>query len=139
LEDGHVWRKYGQKEIQNSKHPRSNYRCTHKSDQGCSAKRQVQICEADPSKYVITYYGKHTCRDPATIPLVVPATGEAHDDRTDNLISFTPNSFTANAAAITAGASSSRLLNLEASATQLSSTSWCPSDDVFSSLAGSFM
>ncbi|CAL4922518.1 unnamed protein product [Urochloa decumbens] len=134
LEDGHVWRKYGQKEIQNSRQPRSYYRCTHKSDQGCNAKRQVQACEADTSKYVVTYYGVHTCRDPSTIPLVVPdADAGAAPDRANNLISF--GATTTNAAA----ASSSHQY-LAMAADQLS-TSWCASDDVFSfsSSAGSLM
>ncbi|XP_066351283.1 transcription factor WRKY45-2-like isoform X2 [Miscanthus floridulus] len=147
LEDGHVWRKYGQKEIQDSPYPRSYYRCTHKSDQGCSAKRQVQRCETDTSKYVVTYYGEHTCRDPSTIPLIDHAAGAlAELDHANNLISFGPSSTNndANAAAAAsngAGASSSQYLQAmggSAAADQLS-TSWCTSDDVFSSSAGSFM
>ncbi|KAJ8472086.1 hypothetical protein OPV22_026429 [Ensete ventricosum] len=68
LNDGQTWRKYGQKEIQSSKNPRSYFRCTHKFDQGCMAVRQVQRSEADPSTYLITYLGEHTCRDPAMAP-----------------------------------------------------------------------
>ncbi|KAJ1297244.1 hypothetical protein BS78_01G362900 [Paspalum vaginatum] len=144
LEDGHVWRKYGQKEIQNSPHPRSYYRCTHKSDQGCSAKRYVQRCETDPSKHVVAYYGEHTCRDPSTIPLIVPAVaGAAPDDHrsNNNLISFGPSAVTTNVnAAGSTGASSSQYLAMGGStAAEQLSTSWCTSDDVFSSSAGSFM
>ncbi|CAN6301006.1 unnamed protein product [Urochloa humidicola] len=132
LEDGHVWRKYGQKEIQNSPHPRSYYRCTHKSDQGCNAKRQVQACEADASKFVVSYYGVHTCRDPSTIPLAVPDAAGAAPDRANNLISF--GGATSN---VDAAASSSH--QYLAMATDQLSTSWCTSDDMFSSSAGSFM
>jgi hypothetical protein len=119
---------------------RSYYRCTHKSDQGCNAKRQVQVCEADPSKFVVTYYGEHTCRDPATIPLVVPAAAGEAPERTNNLISFGTSLTTNNAVASTGAASSSQYLAMGGSTTadQLS-TSWCASDDVFSSSAGSFM
>ncbi|PAN49800.1 hypothetical protein PAHAL_9G476100 [Panicum hallii] len=140
LEDDHVWRKYGQKEIQNSPYPRSYYRCTHSSGQGCNAKRQVQRSETDPSMYVVTYYGEHTCRDPSTIPLVVHAAGAA-PDRASNLISFGHSGANDNAAASAgAGASSSQYLAIggRTTADQLS-TSWCTSDDMFSSSAGSFM
>ncbi|XBJ18710.1 hypothetical protein VPH35_009817 [Triticum aestivum] len=41
-EDGFIWRKYGQKEIHNNKHPRLYFRCTYKHDIGCPATRQVQ-------------------------------------------------------------------------------------------------
>lgn len=47
---------------------RSYFRCTHKFDQGCMAVRQVQRSEEDPSTYLITYLGEHTCRDPAMAP-----------------------------------------------------------------------
>ncbi|KZV30060.1 WRKY transcription factor [Dorcoceras hygrometricum] len=42
VEDGHAWRKYGQKMVLNAKHPRNYYRCTHKFDQGCQATKQVE-------------------------------------------------------------------------------------------------
>ncbi|GKC08658.1 probable WRKY transcription factor 70 [Tanacetum coccineum] len=41
--DGYSWRKYGQKEILNSKFPR----CAHKHIQGCNALKQVQQLEDD--------------------------------------------------------------------------------------------
>ncbi|PPS14977.1 hypothetical protein GOBAR_AA05573 [Gossypium barbadense] len=80
--DGHGWRKYGQKEILNSKHPRqstshikgssltlaaptknrSYFRCTRKYDQGCRATKQVQRLEDDGSQmHRTTYIGTHTC------------------------------------------------------------------------------
>ena len=121
---------------------RSYYRCTHKSDQGCSAKRQVQRCETDTSKYVVTYYGEHTCRDPSTIPLIDHAAGAlAELDHANNIISFGPSGTNKNANAAGAAASSSQYLQAmggSAAADQLS-TSWCISDNVFSSSAGSLM
>ncbi|KAE8655532.1 hypothetical protein F3Y22_tig00117026pilonHSYRG00134 [Hibiscus syriacus] len=71
MEDGHAWRKYGQKTILNCKHPRSYFKCTHKSDQGCRAMKQVQRTEDDSQMYHITYIGTHTCIDSSprgTIP-----------------------------------------------------------------------
>lgn len=118
---------------------RGYYRCTHKSDQGCPAKRQVQPYDADPSKHVVTYFGEHTCRDPSKLgPLIIHDSADAPPDGgASNLISFASTS-RANAA-ITAGASSSPMVAaMDGSAPQLS-TSWCTSDDVFSSSAGSFM
>uniref|UniRef100_A0ACD5TQ63 Uncharacterized protein n=1 Tax=Avena sativa TaxID=4498 RepID=A0ACD5TQ63_AVESA len=66
LDDGLAWRKYGQKEIQNCKHPKAYFRCTHKFDQLCKAQRQVQLCDDDTGTYKVTYIGVHTCQDPAT-------------------------------------------------------------------------
>ena len=37
------------------------FRCTYKDDHGCTARRQVQRSEADPSVFFITYFGDHTC------------------------------------------------------------------------------
>jgi hypothetical protein len=111
---------------------RSYFRCTHKSDQGCNAKRHVQLCEADPSKHVVTYYGEHTCRDPSkTHPLVIHAAAGA-----SNLLSF-GTSNRASAGSIS-GASSSQVVEMDRSAPQLS-TSWCTNDDMFSSSPGSFI
>nr|QIN97364.1 WRKY27 transcription factor [Isatis tinctoria] len=60
-EDKYAWRKYGQKEILNTKFPRSYFRCTHKPTQGCKATKQVQKKEQDPNMFQITYIGYHTC------------------------------------------------------------------------------
>nr|GEU57425.1 probable WRKY transcription factor 70 [Tanacetum cinerariifolium] len=49
-DDGHSWRKYGQKAIINATHKRNYYRCTHKFDQGCQATKQVQKIEDEPPK-----------------------------------------------------------------------------------------
>lgn len=61
LVDGYIWRKYGQKEVAGTKHPRSYYRCVHKPDRGCDATRQAQQTDDDPSLFDVAYYGEHTC------------------------------------------------------------------------------
>ncbi|XVF37396.1 hypothetical protein REPUB_Repub20aG0004200 [Reevesia pubescens] len=63
IDDGSAWRKYGQKVILNTNHPRNYFRCTHKIDQGCKATKQVQKIKDDPPKYRTTYYGYHTCKN----------------------------------------------------------------------------
>ncbi|KAL4620679.1 hypothetical protein ACB092_06G172700 [Castanea dentata] len=70
-DDDHAWRKYGQKEILNAKHPRSYFRCTRKYDQGCRATKQVQRMEEDPQMYQITYIGIHTCKDTLKAPQII--------------------------------------------------------------------
>jgi len=37
------------------------FRCTYKDDHGCMARRQVQRSESDPSVFLVTYFGEHTC------------------------------------------------------------------------------
>ncbi|KAK6936715.1 WRKY domain [Dillenia turbinata] len=61
LDDGYVWRKYGQKDILGAKYPRGYYRCTHRNVQGCLATKQVQRSGDDPTIFEITYRGWHTC------------------------------------------------------------------------------
>ncbi|XP_062186016.1 probable WRKY transcription factor 75 [Phragmites australis] len=56
LDDGYRWRKYGQKAVKNSAHPRSYYRCTHHT---CGVKKQVQRLAKDTSIVVTTYEGVH--------------------------------------------------------------------------------
>ncbi|KAH0454071.1 hypothetical protein IEQ34_018395 [Dendrobium chrysotoxum] len=60
-DDGHSWRKYGQKDILGAKHPRSYYRCTHRKTQGCAAMKQVQKTDENSSIFDITYLGTHSC------------------------------------------------------------------------------
>ncbi|RWW88611.1 hypothetical protein BHE74_00002510 [Ensete ventricosum] len=50
---------------------RSYFRCTHKQDQGCMAIRQVQKSQDDPSTYIVTYFGEHTCKSPSMAPQVI--------------------------------------------------------------------
>ncbi|KAG2730659.1 hypothetical protein I3760_01G304700 [Carya illinoinensis] len=70
-DDGHAWRKYGQKEILNAKYPRSYFRCTRKYDQGCRATKQIQRMEDDPQMFQTTYIGHHTCRDILKAPQII--------------------------------------------------------------------
>lgn len=62
IDDGHCWRKYGQKDILGSTHPRGYYRCTHRHSQGCLATKQVQRSDDDRTIFEVTYRGRHTCR-----------------------------------------------------------------------------
>ncbi|XP_057968943.1 WRKY transcription factor 71 [Malania oleifera] len=56
LDDGYKWRKYGQKSVKNSDHPRSYYRCTHHT---CNVKKQIQRLSKETSIVVTTYEGIH--------------------------------------------------------------------------------
>ncbi|XP_028808614.1 probable WRKY transcription factor 70 [Neltuma alba] len=92
-EDGHAWRKYGQKTILDSKHPRNYFRCTHKYDQGCEATKQVQKIQDDPPLYRTTYFGHHTC----TNLLNPQAFLDSHDDLNSTsafILSFNNNIIT---------------------------------------------
>lgn len=71
VDDGHPWRKYGQKQIQKSKYQRSYYRCTYKIDQGCLAAKQVQKIQDKPPKYKTTYIGNHTCKNLQRAPQII--------------------------------------------------------------------
>ncbi|XP_022734203.1 probable WRKY transcription factor 70 [Durio zibethinus] len=91
FDDGHAWRKYGQKVILHANHPRNYYRCTHKFDQGCQAIKQVQMIEDDPPKYRTTYYGHHTCKNQLNAsPFVLDSTS----DDSSILLSFANNHLT---------------------------------------------
>ncbi|KAM0046010.1 putative transcription factor WRKY family [Helianthus debilis subsp. tardiflorus] len=65
-DDGYNWRKYGQKEIQGAKFPRSYYRCSYRNSQKCFATKQVQRKDEDPTRFDIVYKGKHTCNQSAS-------------------------------------------------------------------------
>jgi hypothetical protein len=61
IDDGHSWRKYGQKDILGANFPRAYYRCAHRPSQGCLATKQVQKSDEDSSIVEISYKGTHTC------------------------------------------------------------------------------
>ncbi|KAL2491227.1 putative WRKY transcription factor 12 [Abeliophyllum distichum] len=56
LDDGYKWRKYGQKIVKNSLHPRSYYRCTHSN---CRVKKRVERLSEDCRMVITTYEGRH--------------------------------------------------------------------------------
>ncbi|KAL6998525.1 hypothetical protein U1Q18_008654 [Sarracenia purpurea var. burkii] len=91
IDDGHSWRKYGQKVIFNAKHPRSYYRCTHKYEQGCQATKQVQKTEDYPPMYRITYHAHHTCKNPIQYPDRILLDSAPPGDSSSILLSFGSN------------------------------------------------
>ncbi|KAL5052826.1 hypothetical protein RYX36_033508 [Vicia faba] len=56
LDDGYKWRKYGQKVVKNTQHPRSYYRCTQEN---CRVKKRVERLGEDPRMVITTYEGRH--------------------------------------------------------------------------------
>ncbi|XP_073107102.1 uncharacterized protein [Elaeis guineensis] len=56
LDDGYKWRKYGQKVVKNTQHPRSYYRCT---ESNCQVKKRVERLAEDPRMVITTYEGRH--------------------------------------------------------------------------------
>ncbi|PSR93268.1 WRKY transcription factor 70 [Actinidia chinensis var. chinensis] len=91
MEDGHAWRKYGQKQILNAKFSRCYFRCTHKYDQGCLATKQVQKIQEEPHQmYQTTYFGHHTC----TNTLKISQHTLDYDPPQPYLLSFQSNNIT---------------------------------------------
>ncbi|XP_050888390.1 probable WRKY transcription factor 14 [Lathyrus oleraceus] len=61
-EDPWTWRKYGEKIIKGSSHPRSYYKCS--SFNVCSAKKIVEKSKTKENTYVVTYKGHHNHKEP---------------------------------------------------------------------------
>ncbi|XP_016474474.1 putative WRKY transcription factor 7 [Nicotiana tabacum] len=55
--DDFSWRKYGQKPIKGSPHPRGYYKCS--SIRGCPARKHVERALDDPNVLIVTYEGEH--------------------------------------------------------------------------------
>ncbi|XP_031131487.1 probable WRKY transcription factor 65 [Ipomoea triloba] len=76
--DSWAWRKYGQKPIKGSPHPRGYYRCS--SSKGCPARKQVEKSRADPNVLLVTYFCEHTHSRPAARNAAVTAPDAAVSD-----------------------------------------------------------
>ncbi|KAH6800386.1 WRKY DNA-binding protein 7 [Perilla frutescens var. hirtella] len=59
--DDYSWRKYGQKPIKGSPHPRGYYKCS--SVRGCPARKHVERAFDDPTMLIVTYEGDHNHAD----------------------------------------------------------------------------
>lgn len=55
--DDYSWRKYGQKPIKGSPHPRAYYKCS--SVRGCPARKHVERALDEPTMLIVTYEGDH--------------------------------------------------------------------------------
>lgn len=62
--DDYSWRKYGQKPIKGSPHPRGYYKCS--SVRGCPARKHVERALDDPAMLIVTYEGDHNHSHSAT-------------------------------------------------------------------------
>lgn len=56
--DEYSWRKYGQKPIKGSPHPRGYYKCS--SVKGCPARKHVERALDDPTMLIVTYESEHS-------------------------------------------------------------------------------
>lgn len=61
--DSWAWRKYGQKPIKGSPHPRGYYRCS--SSKGCPARKQVERSRVEANILIVTYSCEHNHPWPA--------------------------------------------------------------------------
>ncbi|KAI4389529.1 hypothetical protein MLD38_001745 [Melastoma candidum] len=62
--DEYSWRKYGQKPIKGSPHPRGYYKCS--SVRGCPAKKHVERALDDPGMLIVSYEGEHNHQSSVT-------------------------------------------------------------------------
>ncbi|GFZ19815.1 WRKY DNA-binding protein 7 [Actinidia rufa] len=69
--DDFSWRKYGQKPIKGSPHPRGYYKCSNGKD--CPARKHVERASDDPTMLIVTYEDEHnhSCTGTEATPALV--------------------------------------------------------------------
>ncbi|KAG0547170.1 hypothetical protein BDA96_01G056500 [Sorghum bicolor] len=72
--DNYSWRKYGQKPIKGSPHPRGYYRCSSKKD--CPARKHVERCRSDAAMLIVTYENDHNHAQPLDPSVLTAANAE---------------------------------------------------------------
>ncbi|CAN6297445.1 unnamed protein product [Urochloa humidicola] len=73
--DNYSWRKYGQKPIKGSPHPRGYYRCSSKKD--CPARKHVERCRSDAGMLIVTYENDHNHAQPLDPSVLTANAAEA--------------------------------------------------------------
>ncbi|PUZ36565.1 hypothetical protein GQ55_9G048300 [Panicum hallii var. hallii] len=73
--DNYSWRKYGQKPIKGSPHPRGYYRCSSKKD--CPARKHVERCRSDGGMLIVTYENDHNHAQPLDPSVLTANAAEA--------------------------------------------------------------
>uniref|UniRef100_A0ACD5WFV7 Uncharacterized protein n=1 Tax=Avena sativa TaxID=4498 RepID=A0ACD5WFV7_AVESA len=66
--DSYSWRKYGQKPIKGSPHPRGYYRCSSIKD--CPARKHVERCRGDAGMLIVTYENEHNHAQPLDLSML---------------------------------------------------------------------
>ncbi|KAM0924620.1 hypothetical protein ACQ4PT_004592 [Festuca glaucescens] len=66
--DSYSWRKYGQKPIKGSPHPRGYYRCSSIKD--CPARKHVERCRSDAGMLIVTYENDHNHAQPLDLSML---------------------------------------------------------------------
>ncbi|CAH8367169.1 unnamed protein product [Eruca vesicaria subsp. sativa] len=69
--DEYSWRKYGQKPIKGSPHPRGYYKCS--TFRGCPARKHVERALDDPKMLIVTYEGEHRHQKSAMHEIISPS------------------------------------------------------------------
>uniref|UniRef100_A0A0E0C9J6 WRKY domain-containing protein n=1 Tax=Oryza meridionalis TaxID=40149 RepID=A0A0E0C9J6_9ORYZ len=89
--DGYQWRKYGQKNIQDSNYLRLYFKCTFSHERRCAAKKQVQQRDAgEPPMFLVTYLNEHTCQQPQAVLGTPNTAGSSPTTSRQRQSSFSP-------------------------------------------------
>ncbi|XP_076925769.1 putative WRKY transcription factor 32 [Bidens hawaiensis] len=83
--DGYRWKKYGQKIVKGSPHPRNYYRCT---SAGCTVRKHIEKVVDGSSEVIITYKGVHDHDMPVPKKGQGPPTTLTSNSASTNIIQY---------------------------------------------------